>query len=58
MDKGSLDSIYKASGPIEIDILGKITFAVVAGLTYLVRRQSDRSTDFDSTHPTASSTAT
>lgn len=31
----SLDNIYKTSGPIPEDILGKIAFAVVSGLTYL-----------------------
>ncbi|KAH8929089.1 Pkinase-domain-containing protein [Atractiella rhizophila] len=35
MDKGSLDGIYKKTGPIPVDILGKIAFAVVTGLTYL-----------------------
>ncbi|KAK4705826.1 hypothetical protein P7C70_g379, partial [Phenoliferia sp. Uapishka_3] len=35
MDKGSLDNIYKKVGPIPEPILGKIAFAVVAGLTYL-----------------------
>jgi mitogen-activated protein kinase kinase len=35
MDKGSLDTIYKKFGPIPEQILGKIAFAVVKGLTYL-----------------------
>ncbi|GAA5970645.1 hypothetical protein JCM3765_001180 [Sporobolomyces pararoseus] len=35
MDKGSLDQIYKKVGPIPQDILGKIAYAVVSGLTYL-----------------------
>ncbi|KAH9819922.1 kinase-like domain-containing protein [Melampsora americana] len=35
MDKGSLDNIYKKSGPIPEPILGKITVAVVSGLNYL-----------------------
>ncbi|KAI8369292.1 kinase-like domain-containing protein [Radiomyces spectabilis] len=35
MDVGSLDQIYKASGPIEMDILKKIAYAVVDGLMYL-----------------------
>jgi len=35
MDKGSLDNIYKKSGPITVDVLGKIAFAIVSGLTYL-----------------------
>ena len=34
-DKGSLDSIYKKIGPIDIDVVGKIAFAVLEGLTYL-----------------------
>ncbi|KAG8924813.1 MAP kinase kinase (MEK) [Tulasnella sp. 418] len=35
MDKGSLDGIYKKSGPIDIQIVGKIALAVLEGLTYL-----------------------
>ncbi|KAG8865196.1 MAP kinase kinase (MEK) [Tulasnella sp. 330] len=35
MDKGSLDSIYKKNGPIDIEIVGKIAHAVLQGLTYL-----------------------
>lgn len=35
MDAGSLDSISKHHGAIEIEVLGKITVAVVEGLTYL-----------------------
>jgi mitogen-activated protein kinase kinase len=35
MDKGSLDKIYKKTGPIPIDIVGKIAFSVLSGLTYL-----------------------
>ncbi|KAG8791448.1 MAP kinase kinase (MEK), partial [Serendipita sp. 399] len=35
MDKGSLDGIYKRSGPIPIDVIGKIAYAVLSGLTYL-----------------------
>ncbi|KAG0144263.1 hypothetical protein CROQUDRAFT_660224 [Cronartium quercuum f. sp. fusiforme G11] len=35
MDKGSLDNIYKKTGPIPEPVLGKITVAVVSGLTYL-----------------------
>jgi mitogen-activated protein kinase kinase len=35
MDKGSLDGIYKRSGPIPIDVVGKIAFSVLSGLTYL-----------------------
>jgi mitogen-activated protein kinase kinase len=35
MDKGSLDGIYKKSGPIPIEIVGKIAMAVLEGLTYL-----------------------
>ena len=31
----SLDGVYKAIGPIAEDVLGKIAFAVVSGLTYL-----------------------
>ncbi|RPA98587.1 kinase-like protein [Choiromyces venosus 120613-1] len=35
MDCGSLDSIAKKIGPIRIDVLGKISEAVVEGLNYL-----------------------
>ena len=35
MDKGSLDNIYKKIGPIDIDIVGQVAFAVLEGLTYL-----------------------
>lgn len=35
MDKGSLDGIYKKTGPIPIDVIGKIAFSVLSGLTYL-----------------------
>ncbi|KAF7314696.1 Ste7-like protein [Mycena kentingensis (nom. inval.)] len=35
MDKGSLDGIYKKTGPINIDIVGKVALAVLEGLTYL-----------------------
>ncbi|KAI5853185.1 kinase-like domain-containing protein [Morchella snyderi] len=35
MDCGSLDSIAKKVGPIRIDVLGKISEAVVEGLNYL-----------------------
>ena len=35
MDKGSLDKIYRKTGPIPIDVIGKIAFAVLSGLTYL-----------------------
>ncbi|KAK9325365.1 kinase-like domain-containing protein, partial [Lipomyces orientalis] len=35
MDCGSLDRILKKKGPLKEDILGKITEAVVEGLTYL-----------------------
>jgi mitogen-activated protein kinase kinase len=31
----SLDNIYRDNGPIDIDIVGKISFAVLQGLTYL-----------------------
>lgn len=31
----SLDDVYKKNGPVPADILGKITVAVVSGLTYL-----------------------
>ncbi|KAI8342846.1 kinase-like domain-containing protein [Chlamydoabsidia padenii] len=35
MEVGSLDNIYKKLGPIPLDVLKKITFAVVDGLSYL-----------------------
>ncbi|CAG8503533.1 7928_t:CDS:2 [Paraglomus occultum] len=35
MDVGSLDAIYKKTGPIPLPILGKITLAVLEGLNYL-----------------------
>ncbi|KAJ6585428.1 kinase-like domain-containing protein [Mycena capillaripes] len=35
MDKGSFDGIYKKTGPIEIDVVGKVALAVLEGLTYL-----------------------
>jgi mitogen-activated protein kinase kinase len=35
MDKGSLDGIYKRAGPIPIEVVGKISFSVLSGLTYL-----------------------
>ena len=35
MDKGSLDSIYKKIGAIDIDVVGKVALAVLEGLTYL-----------------------
>ena len=35
MDKGSLDGIYKRNGPIAIEVVGKIAWAVLKGLTYL-----------------------
>ncbi|KAI9032590.1 kinase-like domain-containing protein [Phycomyces nitens] len=35
MDVGSLDKIYKESGPIPMDVLKKIAFAIVDGLIYL-----------------------
>lgn len=35
MDKGSLDGVYKRSGPIAIEVVGKIALAVLEGLTYL-----------------------
>lgn len=35
MDKGSLDSVYKKFGPIPIDIVSRISLAVLEGLTYL-----------------------
>ncbi|KAJ9664262.1 MAP kinase kinase (MEK) [Coniosporium apollinis] len=38
MDCGSLDSISKAFGPVRVDVLGKISEAVLGGLTYLWRQ--------------------
>jgi mitogen-activated protein kinase kinase len=35
MDKGSLDSIYKKIGPIDIEIVAHVALAVLEGLTYL-----------------------
>ncbi|KAL1936115.1 hypothetical protein VTP01DRAFT_249 [Rhizomucor pusillus] len=35
MDIGSLDRIYKKHGPIPMDVLKKITYAIVDGLIYL-----------------------
>jgi len=35
MNVGSLDGIYRSSGPIPVEILGKITHAVLNGLVYL-----------------------
>lgn len=35
MNMGSLDTIYKKTGPIPEPIIGKITHAVIAGLVYL-----------------------
>ncbi|KAI0070619.1 Pkinase-domain-containing protein [Panus rudis PR-1116 ss-1] len=35
MDKGSLDGIYKKIGAIDIEVVGKVAFAVLEGLTYL-----------------------
>ncbi|KAI9285177.1 kinase-like domain-containing protein [Umbelopsis sp. AD052] len=35
MDVGSLDKIYKKNGPIPMDVLKKITYAIVDGLIYL-----------------------
>ncbi|CAO3579455.1 unnamed protein product [Absidia cylindrospora] len=35
MEVGSLDNIYKKIGPIPLDVLKKITYAVVDGLSYL-----------------------
>ncbi|RKO96944.1 Pkinase-domain-containing protein, partial [Caulochytrium protostelioides] len=35
MDCGSLDTIYKKTGPIHEDVVGKITLAVLKGLVYL-----------------------
>ncbi|KAJ3045267.1 MAP kinase kinase (MEK) [Rhizophlyctis rosea] len=35
MNLGSLDTIYKRVGPIPEEVIGKITYAVLAGLVYL-----------------------
>ncbi|RKP22358.1 kinase-like domain-containing protein [Syncephalis pseudoplumigaleata] len=35
MDIGSLDSIYRKKGPIDVEIVGKITYNVLSGLIYL-----------------------
>lgn len=35
MDKGSLDGIYKRIGPIDIEVVGRVAFSVLEGLTYL-----------------------
>ncbi|KAG9302297.1 hypothetical protein G9A89_008788 [Geosiphon pyriformis] len=35
MDVGSLDNIYKKNGAVPLEILGKITYAVLGGLNYL-----------------------
>jgi len=35
MDVGSLDNIYKKNGPVPLEIVGKITIAVLEGLNYL-----------------------
>ncbi|KAJ8487692.1 hypothetical protein ONZ45_g14234 [Pleurotus djamor] len=35
MDKGSLHSIYKKIGAIDIDIVGRVALSVLEGLTYL-----------------------
>jgi mitogen-activated protein kinase kinase len=35
MDKGSLDNVYKKTGPIPIDVVAQIALAVLEGLTYL-----------------------
>jgi len=35
MDVGSLDNVYRKNGPIPMDVIGKITYAVVDGLVYL-----------------------
>ncbi|KAG9227441.1 hypothetical protein CCMSSC00406_0000913 [Pleurotus cornucopiae] len=35
MDKGSLHSIYKKIGPIDIDVVGQVALSVLEGLTYL-----------------------
>jgi len=35
MDSGSLDRISKEFGPVRVDVLGKITVAILSGLIYL-----------------------
>lgn len=35
MDKGSLDGVYKKIGAIDVEVVGKVAFAVLEGLTYL-----------------------
>ncbi|KAH7100857.1 kinase [Auriculariales sp. MPI-PUGE-AT-0066] len=35
MDKGSLDTIYKMTGAIDVDVVAKIALAVLEGMTYL-----------------------
>ncbi|KZT28400.1 Pkinase-domain-containing protein [Neolentinus lepideus HHB14362 ss-1] len=35
MDKGSLDGIYKKTGPIDVEVVSKVALAVLEGLTYL-----------------------
>ncbi|KAF9046106.1 kinase-like domain-containing protein [Panaeolus papilionaceus] len=35
MDRGSFEDIYKQTGPINIDILGKVALAVLEGIVYL-----------------------
>ena len=35
MNLGSLDTIYKRVGPIPENVIGKVTYAVLAGLVYL-----------------------
>ncbi|KAG0165254.1 MAP kinase kinase (MEK) [Apophysomyces sp. BC1034] len=35
MDVGSLDTIYKKNGPVSMDVLKKIAYAIVDGLIYL-----------------------
>ena len=38
MDGGCFDVIYKKTGPIPEEVLGKVTVAVVSGLNYLKSR--------------------
>ncbi|KAI8590874.1 MAP kinase kinase (MEK) [Geranomyces variabilis] len=38
MNLGSLDNIYKKIGPIPEDVIGKVTYAVLAGLVYLYKQ--------------------
>lgn len=35
MDKGSFDSVYKKTGPIDIKVASMVALAVLEGLTYL-----------------------